>query len=488
MANVDIRVGKKDAVFFSANPTLILKDGQFLFNSDTLELFIGDGTTQLSALVAINVPPSSGVQSVTGSNVDNTDPLNPIIEPLGLIKIIDLDENFFTDLSTAKAYLRSMFSTIPLITDESFNNGAYSFTVPAGSEIIGAFMSDSFTPSITTASLIDNLGLLNFTNASDLFYMNEGKHVLADCNFNNGAFYYFNGTISINKINSIVNAGGNFAQYSTGTFIFNGDIGPLESANFGSGFFLNSTATILANASKYTSNSGAIHGDLQTAITNGCNVQFDGIDLEKVSNKSTSIVTDQASNIKYPSVKSVFDWVTALFATKGSIQNYYSGKRVTIPFAGTSSAINGWNGAIIYIPIPITSSVAFTDISQEVTALTVGSNIRLALYTSVNGLPSALLEDSGNISTSTTGIKNYVLSAPHSFTAVDKQVFVAIQASSAAVGLRYALNTVCFNYFNGSGQSGTLFYQVQVFGAFPATATPSVYPNANSPLVSLLVQ
>jgi hypothetical protein len=103
-------------------------------------------------------------------------------------------------------------------------------------------------------------------------------------------------------------------------------------------------------------------------------------------------------------------------------------------------------------------------------------------------LPSALLEDSGNLSTATIGIKNYVLSAPHSFTAVDKQVFVAIQSSSAGVGLRYALNTVCFNYFNGSGQSGGLFYQVQAFGAFPANATPSVYANANSPLVSLLVQ
>ncbi len=54
MANVEIRVGKKNAVFFAANPTLILKDGQFLFNSDTLALFIGDGVTQLSALVAIN--------------------------------------------------------------------------------------------------------------------------------------------------------------------------------------------------------------------------------------------------------------------------------------------------------------------------------------------------------------------------------------------------------------------------------------------------
>lgn len=200
---------------------------------------------------------------------------------------------------------------------------------------------------------------------------------------------------------------------------------------------------------------------------------------ENTANKQNSLTVD-GTGVKYPTVDAV--------NTKGSIQNYYSGKRVTITFAGTSSAITGWNGAIIYIPIPITSSVAFTDISQEVTAVFAGASIRLALYTSVNGLPSALLEDSGNISASTTGIKNYVLSAPHSFTAVDKQVFVATQSSNSAVGLRYALNTVCFNYFNGSGVSGTLFNQAQAFGAFPATATPSVYPNANSPLVSLLVQ
>ncbi len=175
-------------------------------------------------------------------------------------------------------------------------------------------------------------------------------------------------------------------------------------------------------------------------------------------------------------------------AAKGSVQNYYSGKRVTIPFAGTSSSITGWNGAVIYIPIHITSSVAFTDISQEVTTGIAAQNIRLALYTSVNGLPDTLIEDSGNLSAVTNGLKVFSFTSPVTVNAIDKQVFVAIQSSNSAVGLRYALNTVCFNYFNGSGQSGTLFSQVQVFGAFPATATPSVYTNANSPLVSLLVQ
>lgn len=406
--------------------------------------------------------------------------------PLGLIQIIDKQGDFFTDLASATTYIEQ-FIIPSVITDKSFNEGIFFFTVPNSTAINGYFLIDNITPSITFASLIDRFGLLDLTNAQEFGYMNAGHHILGNGLFQNSAFNLFSGTIEMNSL-YIAASGGNFGQSSTGKFIIKENIGINETAQFGVNFFLNSTATIFANASKYTSNAGGIQGDLVTAITNGCNVQFEGINLEKVSNKSTSVVTDQASNTKYPSVKSVFDWVTALFATKGSVQNYYSGKRVTIPFAGTSSAINGWNGAIIYIPIPITSSVAFTDISQEVTALTVGSNIRLALYTSVNGLPSALLEDSGNISTSTTGIKNYVLSAPHSFTAVDKQVFVAIQSSSAAVGLRYALNTVCFNYFNGSGQSGTLFYQVQVFGAFPATATPSVYTNANSPLVSLLVQ
>jgi hypothetical protein len=40
-----------------------------------------------------------------------------------------------------------------------------------------------------------------------------------------------------------------------------------------------------------------------------------GFTPENVSNKSTSVTTDQASNTKYPSVKSVYDWAVGLFAT-----------------------------------------------------------------------------------------------------------------------------------------------------------------------------
>jgi len=70
MANVDIRVGKKNATFFAANTTLVLKNGQFIFNETTQELFIGDGTTQLSLLTPINGGDTSNLVPYTGATSD----------------------------------------------------------------------------------------------------------------------------------------------------------------------------------------------------------------------------------------------------------------------------------------------------------------------------------------------------------------------------------------------------------------------------------
>ena len=53
--NGNIQIGKVDSTFFSSNPTLVLLNGQLVFNETTSELFIGDGVTQLSSLTAINI-------------------------------------------------------------------------------------------------------------------------------------------------------------------------------------------------------------------------------------------------------------------------------------------------------------------------------------------------------------------------------------------------------------------------------------------------
>ena len=60
---------------------------------------------------------------------------------------------------------------------------------------------------------------------------------------------------------------------------------------------------------------------------------------ENSANKSGSIVTDQASAAKYPSVKSVYDWATGVFLTS---------------YAAIFPATNTWTGAQITAPTALT--------------------------------------------------------------------------------------------------------------------------------------
>ena len=51
-------------------------------------------------------------------------------------------------------------------------------------------------------------------------------------------------------------------------------------------------------------------GDVTTAL---------GFTPENVANKSTSVTSDQASDTKYPTVKSVYDWAVATFTTTAAV-------------------------------------------------------------------------------------------------------------------------------------------------------------------------
>lgn len=225
-----------------------------------------------------DLPTTTGVQSVTGPNVDNTDPFNPIVEPLGLIKIVDLNGELFTDLATAAAWIRTFINhTVYPITNESFDSGIFYFTVPSGThvDLNAGFMSNC------TASIYDELGLLiEFSDNS--FNLNSGEIVLKNVSFQEYAFASSTGKATLNNI-TFIGATNYFAYGSTGIFILNGNIGADETANV-SDFFTTATATILVPKEKYTSNAGGINGNLQSAITSGCNVQFDGIDLATIPN------------------------------------------------------------------------------------------------------------------------------------------------------------------------------------------------------------
>lgn len=86
---------------------------------------------------------------------------------------------------------------------------------------------------------------------------------------------------------------------------------------------LNPATSVLNESSTYTNSQiSALTGYID-----------DGLTLkEDLTNKSTSVVTDQASNTKYPSVKAVYDWSIASFMRK-AITNVTPGTIVT----GTTS-------------------------------------------------------------------------------------------------------------------------------------------------------
>lgn len=80
MANVNIRIGKKDAAYFAASSSLVLKDGQLIYNQDSGDLFIGDNITTLGSLTPINAGAGAGAAwgSITGTLSNQTDLQNAL--------------------------------------------------------------------------------------------------------------------------------------------------------------------------------------------------------------------------------------------------------------------------------------------------------------------------------------------------------------------------------------------------------------------------
>lgn len=266
-----------------------------------------------------NLPTTTGVESVYGNQVNNTDPLNPIIESLGLIKIIDKQGDFFTDLASASTWIDQYFSDPTIITNKSFNNNVLFFTVPNFTivDLADGFLNNS------SASFIDELGLISEFNGGSVFINNSSRHIFGNIFFN-VAEAFTNSYLDIELLDFDMDANCAFASASTGKAKISGNIG---AASASSSFFSNSSATLLVSSKLYTSNAGNIDASVGEAILNGCNVFFDGIDKEDVKNKvlnfnspnNTDYATTQATinlvdNRVQSNIKIIGDWD----ATSGS--------------------------------------------------------------------------------------------------------------------------------------------------------------------------
>ncbi len=102
-------------------------------------------------------------------------------------------------------------------------------------------------------------------------------------------------------------------------------------------------------------------------VTSSIQTQIDwkqaslGFTAENSANKSTTLDTDQASNTKYPSVKSVYDWATGLFALlAGSISQAFAVSQLEIWHA-TDTTITRVSAGVIAVEgvtVPTISSTS----------------------------------------------------------------------------------------------------------------------------------
>lgn len=212
--------------------------------------------------------------------------------PLGLIKIVDLNGDFFTDLATAITYIEQFFTNPLIITNCSFENGVFFFSVPPNTkmDLADGFLNNS------EASFIDNFGfIIEFQNGI-IFYNNSAKHIFQNIFFNVDEAFT-NAELDCECNNFAMAANTAFASNTTGTFKIKGLIDP---ASASSGFFSASTATLLVSSILYTSNAGNIDASVGEAILNGCNVQFEGINLATLNTTQTLTnkrITQRVSSI-----------------------------------------------------------------------------------------------------------------------------------------------------------------------------------------------
>jgi len=97
-------------------------------------------------------------------------------------------------------------------------------------------------------------------------------------------------------------------------------------------------------------------------------------DKEDLTNKSTSVTTDQASNTKYPSVKAVYDWAVGLFATLTQLatkqDTLVSG--TNIKTVNSTSLLGSGDISISANPSGVAGSIQFSDGSAFAS---VGTNV-----------------------------------------------------------------------------------------------------------------
>jgi hypothetical protein len=209
------------------------------------------------------------------------------------------------------------------------------------------------------------------------------------------------------------------------------------------------------------------------------------INFKNVLNTFTSFFTNSntaARTYTFPDK----DGTVAMTSDALSYQPIFSGKYRTQPYVGNVGTSGGFNGLIYFMQYFTGKPHTILSISMNCTSSVAGTSIRLAIYNQTNGVPTTLIEESGTIDCSTSGMKIFTFSSPIALT--DEVYFFAIQSSASTVALSYLVTAnTSLILMRPNATELNSYSKTQAYGAFP---NPVVTPGSSTsqPIIYAITQ
>jgi len=167
---------------------------------------------------------------------------------------------------------------------------------------------------------------------------------------------------------------------------------------------------------------------------------------------------------------------TALGFTPGNstLDNLvFSGSYMPAKLAQSSlTSTTGFSGVYLVNKISGRKTCTISALTVSLSSGVVGGLVRLALYSSNNGLPQTLLADTGDLIATSAGIKEGVITPVTLQSGLD---YFIVYQQNLAIGLNYFVNGEANIYNSALKTYNTYFYHTTPYNVFPVTFPTSSY-------------
>lgn len=212
-----------------------------------------------------------------------------------------------------------------------------------------------------------------------------------------------------------------------------------------------------------------------------------------MANQKPTVIGSDGLIRQIQSTDTLIDGAGNIIYSAGNIPNYakasmdvaISGQYSILPGQGQRLTNTVSSGLCLFVPYVASSNRTMTDIGLEITTSSAATNMRFGLYnddgTGLN--PGTLVEDSGNVSTTTTGFKSFTWSTPHLLTA-GTLYWMCVEFSSSAVNWRAQFILGFIGPTTGNAQGIKTISQS--YGSLPSNGTGAAWNNTGAiPLLGL---